>query len=571
MSKHPAQSPPREGETALGASLHANPRRGSLMSGSIPRNEREVPSQEMSAVHIANARAPSRSPKSSTSLPEVLGSHTEGASERQKTPLELCKAQGAQGSSRGSDMTSYSEGSHFSYYSVGDRNEMDRHSLGPQLTDILESSLRNGSPFPPAGQSYTSLGRAAFHIFKGNVGTGVFLLPTYYRDAGYVLGLLVVLILGVIVIDCVLALVRTKRRINHPGVHTYPAVVECVLGRSWMHFTKLSLLFTQFGFCVVYIQYASSLFGELFKGYSLYKLFVGICTVVVTLFTFVSHRMSFLAYMSMAATVCVLIVLTGATAEEVTSLALTGVSPSVWAIVPTVRIFLFISGHIFSLEGIGVVLPVENTVAPGDALSFEKVVTYVNASIVALYMAFGLLGYLAYGDALESSVVLAMPSSTAKVLIQALLGLSLIFGYPIQFVPAIQLVDRTLHIDPSVDKLVFYLVRVLFNLFVCLIAASIGEDTVNLFAGFLGAFSGIHLMVTLPALLALFTERVESAHTQVECDGVGITQNLSFCDYLKIFFSPPKNHWDYRWYAYLLFSAVVWCMGIYFTFSLVLL
>lgn len=53
---------------------------------------------------------------------------------------------------------------------------------------------------------YSSLPKAAFHIFKGNVGAGVFLLASFYENTGYLLGAICVLLLGVLMIDCALVL-----------------------------------------------------------------------------------------------------------------------------------------------------------------------------------------------------------------------------------------------------------------------------------------------------------------------------------------------------------------------------
>lgn len=72
---------------------------------------------------------------------------------------------------------------------------------------------------------YSSLSRAAFHIFKGNVGAGVFLLASFYENTGYLLGAFCVLLLGVLMIDCALVLLQAKHVIDKPDVNTYPAVV----------------------------------------------------------------------------------------------------------------------------------------------------------------------------------------------------------------------------------------------------------------------------------------------------------------------------------------------------------
>ncbi|ORC93067.1 putative amino acid tansporter [Trypanosoma theileri] len=440
----------------------------------------------------------------------------------------------------------------------GEMNEdMDIHSLGEHLTDVLESSFRSAASMAQRSEPHNTLRRAVFHIFKGNVGAGVFLLPTYYQESGYGIGIIIFLILGVMIIDCALALLHSKQRIDRNDIRTYPAVVEHVLGRSLMHFTKFSLMFTQFGFCVVYIQYASSMFAALFNVANMYQAFVFLSVLLVTPMTFFTHRMGVLAYASMIAAVFVAIVLAGALGEEIDSLKTNGIAAGVFFSIPSMRILLFISGHMFSLEGIGVVLPVENSMSVEDRPKFGKLVKYTHAAIVVLYLIFGLLGYLAFGEALRTSVVLALPSGISKNVLQVLLGLSLIFSYPIQYVPAIQLVDRALGISMQKSREKAYIVRIVLNAFFGALASSIGADTINIFAGFLGAFTGVHLMVTIPAFLAILTERVEEEDRE----------NLTFSKYMKIIFTMPNTITECRWYVYILFAIFIWVGGTYYTFQ----
>ncbi|KAH9581984.1 hypothetical protein LSM04_001980 [Trypanosoma melophagium] len=436
-------------------------------------------------------------------------------------------------------------------------DDMDVHSLGEHLTEALESSFRSAASLSQRVETHNTLRRAAFHIFKGNVGAGVFLLPTYYQESGYGIGIIIFLLLGVMIIDCALALIHSKQMIDRSDIRTYPGVVEQVLGRTVMHFTKFSLIFTQFGFCVVYIQYASSMFAALFSIANMYQVFVFLSVVMVTPMTFFSHRMGALAYASMIAAIFVIIVLAGAVGEEIDSLKTNGIAAGALFAIPSMRILLFISGHMFSLEGIGIVLPVENSMSVEDRPKFCKLVKYTHACVVILYLLFGLLGYLAFGEILRTSVVLALPPGVAKNILQVLLGLSLIFGYPIQYVPAIQLVDRALGSSVQKEREKAYIIRIVLNVFFGALASSIGADTINIFAGFLGAFTGVHLMVTIPAFLALLTERVEREDRE----------NLTFSKYIKLIFTAPDSIAEYRWYFYLLFAVFVWIGGTFYTFQ----
>lgn len=59
------------------------------------------------------------------------------------------------------------------------------------------------------------------------------------------------------------------------------------------------------------------------------------------------------------------------------------------------------------MEGIGVVLPVENTMAkPQHFLGCPGVLNITMTVVVLLYMTMGFLGYIRYGDAAYGSITL---------------------------------------------------------------------------------------------------------------------------------------------------------------------
>lgn len=69
---------------------------------------------------------------------------------------------------------------------------------------------------------------------------------------------------------------------------------------------------------------------------------------------------------------------------------------------------LFFGSVAFAFEGIGVVLPLENKMRyPEHAV---RVVGVGMTVVVLLYMTFGMLGYLTFGDAIEASITLNLKS-----------------------------------------------------------------------------------------------------------------------------------------------------------------
>lgn len=75
---------------------------------------------------------------------------------------------------------------------------------------------------------------------------------------------------------------------------------------------------------------------------------------------------------------------------------------------------LFFSTVIFAMEGIGVVLPVENNMKnPQRFLGCPGVLNCAMGIVVLLYAVIGFFGYLVYGDKTEASVTLNLPVKEA--------------------------------------------------------------------------------------------------------------------------------------------------------------
>ena len=65
----------------------------------------------------------------------------------------------------------------------------------------------------------------------------------------------------------------------------------------------------------------------------------------------------------------------------------------------------------FTFEGIGVVLPIENQMkTPEDMRGWNGVLNMNMAMVTSLYMAVGFFGYLKYGEDVLGSITLNLPS-----------------------------------------------------------------------------------------------------------------------------------------------------------------
>ena len=74
------------------------------------------------------------------------------------------------------------------------------------------------------------------------------------------------------------------------------------------------------------------------------------------------------------------------------------------------RLPLFFGTAIFAIEGISVVLPIENQMKyPGDMLRYNGVLNTSLSLVAILYIGFGFFGYLKYGEGIKGSISLNLP------------------------------------------------------------------------------------------------------------------------------------------------------------------
>ena len=85
-------------------------------------------------------------------------------------------------------------------------------------------------------------------------------------------------------------------------------------------------------------------------------------------------------------------------------------SSSVPWLADSTRLPLFFGTAIFAIEGISVVLPIENQMrTPKDMLGWNGVLSTSMSLVVALYVGMGFYGYLKFGEDIAGSITLNLP------------------------------------------------------------------------------------------------------------------------------------------------------------------
>nr|MCP8717217.1 amino acid transporter [Asgard group archaeon] len=166
---------------------------------------------------------------------------------------------------------------------------------------------------------------------------------------------------------------------------------------------------------------------------------------------------------------------------------------------------LFIGTAIFAFEGIGLIIPIqESMIHPNN---FPKVLGQVIFSITIIMVIVGGLGYLTFGDEVNTVILLNLPQDSPMVILtQLLYSLAILLSTPLQLFPAIRLLESKLIFgsgksSPGI-KWLKNLFRTVFVLFTAYIAF-VGGQNLDKFVSFVGCFACIPLVYMYPPILHL--------------------------------------------------------------------
>ncbi|XP_048480903.1 proton-coupled amino acid transporter-like protein CG1139 isoform X2 [Plutella xylostella] len=286
------------------------------------------------------------------------------------------------------------------------------------------------------------------HLLKSSLGSGLFAMPAAFKHAGLIPGCLGSFLVGFIATHCVHILVRTSRELCEefrvPSL-SYTDTCETAFShgpkrvRQYSRHVRYFADFAMAGVCIggtsVYVSFVSSSLKDIFDsffpdyklGYTAYCALILLPLILITQFRY----LKFLVPFSIAANMCLVVtflitfyyIFTHIPAKFESSLS---VSAQEWP--------LFVSTVLFAMEGINVVMPVENEMAkPQHFLGCPGVLNATMILVTLLYTAIGATGYLAYGDQVLGSVTLNLPQHEIFALIaKCLVAVAVFFTYCLQ-------------------------------------------------------------------------------------------------------------------------------------------
>ncbi|GIY91752.1 hypothetical protein CEXT_470451 [Caerostris extrusa] len=203
------------------------------------------------------------------------------------------------------------------------------------------------------------------------------------------------------------------------------------LARPMRFIVNLLLILTQFGFCCAYYLFVGqsihevSVHMQVFTGHTAVTVMAALLPLIMLL-NFIPD----LEKLALVSSAAVLIQAIGLVL--MISFFVRGPLSDTYItyIAPYQKWPLFFGTAMFSFEGIGVVLPVENQMK--KKRSFIYILTGAMTAVTVLYIVFGSLGYVKYGSDVEPSITFNLPIGGFSEAIRLMFALAILFSYPLQ-------------------------------------------------------------------------------------------------------------------------------------------
>lgn len=337
-------------------------------------------------------------------------------------------------------------------------------------------------------------------LLKSFVGTGVLFLPKAYLNGGMLFSNLVLLFVAGLSYYCFVLLVNTRLAVDG----SFGDIGGFLYGR-WMRNTILaSIVISQIGFVAAYIVFTSENLQAFVLAVSDCKTHIDIqWLILMQMAIFLPFSLlrdiSKLGFTALIADAFILIGLVYLYYYDILTIAKQGgvadivnFNPQDWT--------LFIGTAIFTFEGIGLIIPIQESMK--NPKKFPKVLGIVMILISIIFISMGALSYAAYGSHTETVVILNMPQDSKFVNgVQFLYSIAILLSTPLQIFPAIRITENELFTRSGKYNPYIKWQKNVFRFFVVMLCAAIawvGANDLDKFVSIVGSFACVPLVYIYP-------------------------------------------------------------------------
>ncbi|CAL5055152.1 unnamed protein product [Urochloa decumbens] len=329
----------------------------------------------------------------------------------------------------------------------GASSSSSRLDLDP--APLLPHHHHHGSSAETGGLS--SQPKTFANVFIAVVGAGVLGLPYTFSHTGWAAGSLLLSAVAALTFYCMMLLVACRRRLadEHPKISSFGDLGDAVFGAHGRFAVDVMLVLSQVSFCVGYLIFISNTMAHLYPVFSSSSSSALLSPKALFIWAMLPFQLglnsirtlTLLAPLSIFADVVDLGAMGVVMGQDVA--AWLAEPPAVVAFGGAGALLYGLGVSVYAFEGIGMVLPLEAEAA--DKKKFGLTLGLSMAFIGVMYGLFGVMGYVAFGDATRDIITTNLGAGWLSAAVQLGLCINLFFTMPVMMNPVYEVAERLLH------------------------------------------------------------------------------------------------------------------------------
>ncbi|KAI0533992.1 transmembrane amino acid transporter [Xylaria digitata] len=385
---------------------------------------------------------------------------------------------------------------------ITDEEEDEREDeLPPERMPLLGSRRSSRTAIRSATASTR---KTFFTLLKAFIGTGIMFLPKAFDNGGLLFSSITMVVVSAVTMLAFHLLLACKA--HHDG--GYGEIGEAIAGPRMRNLILSSITLSQLGFVcsgIVFVaENMTSFFEAVTHGHSpISPTKLILIQVLVLIPLSYIRNIAKLGPVALLADVFILIGVTYIYYFDIAHIAAEGVNPTVVLFNPN-KYTLMVGSAIFTFEGIGLVLPIQSSMAKPER--FEWLLGVIMILITIIFTAVGALCYATFGKDTSIEIINNYPQTSKFVnAVQFLYSLAVLAGNPVQLFPAIRILEGGLFghrsgkqsLRTKWKKNAFRSLLV----FICGAVSIIGTGNLDKFVALIGSFACVPLVYIYPAYL----------------------------------------------------------------------
>lgn len=394
------------------------------------------------------------------------------------------------------------------YFSSDTWDESEEREPGEDSALLRPETPGKRRRKPRGGTGTNTRTGAALLLLKSFVGTGVLFLPRAFLNGGMLFSSLVLLAVSLLSFYCFILLVNTRLKIDG----SFGDIGGALFGKHMRRVILFSIVLSQLGFVSAYIVFTAENLQAFVLAVSNCKSFIDIkfmvlMQLVIFLPLSLIRDISKLGFTALIADLFILLGLVYLFYYDFLTISAQGgvadiisFNPSTWT--------LFIGTAIFTFEGVGLIIPIQESMK--HPKQFTGVLGGVMVIITIIFLSAGAISYAAYGPATKTVILLNLPQDDKLVnAVQFLYSLAILLSTPLQLFPAIRIMENELFTrsgkyNPGIkwkkNGFRFFLVMI------CAFVAWGGADDLDKFVSLVGSFACVPLIYVYPVGVAPYRQ-----------------------------------------------------------------